>query len=31
MVDLFHDQGKKNNDSPVSKVQGSHFKSAITL
>jgi hypothetical protein len=29
-VDLCQDQGKKSKDSPVSKVQGSHFKSAIT-
>ena len=30
-VDLCQDQGKKGNDSPVSKVLGSRFKSAITL
>jgi len=30
-VDLCQDQGKKGNDSPVSKVPGSRFKSAITL
>ena len=29
-VDLCQDQGKKGNDSPVSKVPGSRFKSAIT-
>ena len=30
-VDLCQDQGKKSNNSPVSKVQGSRFKSAITM
>jgi len=30
-VDLCQDQGKKGNDSPVSKFPGSRFKSAITL